>query len=169
MLLTLEQALDVSAKLAERLERATASAEREDIRRKKAMVDFAAFGLFKEATFGKALAWGAGLSLPALAAGHLLLRDARHQGEDLIRDARNQALLTALGIGGLQTLGGALGSDGAKFGAHAELDRKLAALVLVDEVLCNELDKAAADERSDVEECLLINREQGVDLLRSLS
>jgi hypothetical protein len=168
--MTLDQALELSSALADRLDRSSVAADREQLSRKKAMVDFTAFGLFKEANFGKALAWGAGLSLPALGAGHLLLRDARHQGEELVRDARNQALLTALGVGGLQALGGAL-SDGSglKLGADDAPLGKLAALVLVDNLLCHALEKSAADERPDLEECLFINRARGAELLRQLS
>jgi hypothetical protein len=168
--MTLDQALELSSELADRVDGCPVSAAREQIWRKKAMVDFATFGLFKEANFGKALAWGAGLSLPALGAGHLLLRDARRQGEELVRDARNQALLTALGVGGLQALGGAL-SDGSwlKLGADDAPLRKLAALLLIDNLLCHALEKTAADERPDLEECLFINRARGVELLRQLS
>ena len=118
MSLTLDQALETSAALEERMTR-TKNAEAHDrLAQRKMQVDFAAFGMFKAAqagagqflqTLGKPLAWGMGLGLPALGVGHMLLRDAKGQGEDLIRDARNQALLTAAGIGGMQGVGAAIG------------------------------------------------------------
>jgi hypothetical protein len=168
MSLSLQDALELSSTLQQRIAAAPESAA-DDLRRKKAMVDFFAFGAFKEANFGKGLAFGAGLGLPLLGAGHLLLRDARRQGEELVRDARNQALLAALGIGGAQALGGALGTDGLKLSADQTLSRKLAAVVLIDDVLCRALEKAGADERDDVKECLFINRERAVEVLRALT
>jgi hypothetical protein len=192
MALSLQDALELSSALGERLAAAPVSS-RDDLRRKKAMVDFVAFGMFKESNFRNALAWGAGLGLPALGVGHLLLRDARHQGGELVRDARNQALLTALGIGGVQSLGSALsgalapssreelneltlpsgdqfaGRNVVKLSAdRSALERKLAATLLVDDVLCAELTKNASDQRADLEECLLLNRQAGIDLLHQL-
>src|SRR6266542_2552397 len=124
MAMSLQDALELSSALTDRL---ASNPGNDDLQRKRAMVDFLAFGLFKEASFGKGLALGAGLGLPLLGAGHLLLRDARHQGEELVRDARNQALLAALGIGGAQALGGALGgADGLKVSADQAFRRKLA-------------------------------------------
>jgi hypothetical protein len=168
MALSLQDALELSSTLAERMA-ATPPAAGDDLRRKKAMVDFLAFGLFKEASFGKGLAFGAGVGLPLLGAGHLLLRDARHQGEELVRGARNQALLAALGIGGAQALGGTFaGGDALKLSADATAS-KLAALVLVDEVLCRALEKAGAAEKHDIEECLFVNRHQGTQLLAAIT
>lgn len=113
-MLTLEQALATSARLAEKV----ASARPADaaLLERQALADFAAFGMFKRAAIDPAaiaavqrgLGWGVGLGLPTLGVGHMLLHDARHQGEDLLRDARNQALLTAAGVGGMQALGDAL-------------------------------------------------------------
>jgi hypothetical protein len=168
MALSLQDALELSSTLQQRIAAAPESAA-DDLRRKKAMVDFFAFGAFKEANFGKGLAFGAGLGLPLLGAGHLLLRDARHQGKELVRDARNQALVAALGIGGAQALGGALGgTEPLKLSADHAVERKLAALVLVDDLLCGALEKVGAAERPDVEECLFINRAHGVELLHHL-
>jgi hypothetical protein len=143
------------------------------------------------ASLGKGLGWGVGLGLPALGVGHLLATDTRRQGEALIRDARNQALLTAAGLGGAKTLmdtltgamqpktreetseltfpdtGRLLGHNVLKFSEDASL-RKLAAVMLLDGVLEQQLEKSASDDRHTVEECLLINRSVGTGLLREL-
>lgn len=105
--MNLGRALETSILLAEKV--AAARPAPESLLRRRAVADFATFGMFKRAALDPAamrpLAWGLGLGLPALGAGHLLLRDARHQGEALIRDARNQALMTAAGVGGMRALG----------------------------------------------------------------
>ncbi len=185
MPLTLAQALETSEALEERLAAERDPPRRQSLEQKKAMVDFAAFGLFKQADMGLALgqlgrplAWGVGLGLPALGVGHALISDAHRQGNELIQNARNQALLTALGVGGMQALGGAAqgmlaprGSaepDGLKLAAaHQEL-RKLAALLLLDDVLERQLGLASAQEKQAVADCLFINRTQGTALLRKL-
>ena len=196
MTLTLEQALDTSQALEERLAAISDTNKRAALEQKKAMVDFAAFGLFKQAGMNwtdvaKPLAWGAGIGLPALGVGHLLARDARQQGEELIDHARNQALLTALGIGGMQGIGNALssalrpnkreettelsgpndqswlGRNTVKMSADAVL-QKLAAVLLLDGVLEAQAQKLAGDERSDALECLFLNRTHGTRLLREL-
>lgn len=134
---------------------ASAKALTPDLLQRSALADFAAFGLFKRAglepealsALQKGLGFGVGVGLPALGVGHMLLRDANHQGRDLVHDARNQALLTAAGVGGMQGLGALL---------QARMNRppvpqppsdlgtqeRLAAAVLVDDVLeaaCNEV------------------------------
>ena len=143
----LARALETSVLLAEKI--ASARPASQELREKLAMADFAAFGLFKRAALDphlmKGLMFGAGVGLPALGVGHLLLRDARHQGESLVRDARNQALLTAAGVGGMQSLGEMLKSRLGKPAAppaqqmpqmpQLSDEQKLAAAILVDDVL----------------------------------
>lgn len=128
------------------------------LRERQALVDFTAFGLVKAAgmeellgLMKKPLAWGVGLGLPALGVGHALISDAHSQGKDLIRDARNQALLTAAGVGGMQSLGGLMQKamrprpsyDGASMD---EAPQKIAADLMVDDVLetaCRQVDDGA--------------------------
>lgn len=89
----------------------------DELRERQAMFDFGAYVRVKEAGLEETmalarrpLAWGLGLGLPALGVGHALIADAHSHAKDLVRDARNQALLTAAGIGGMQSLGGLLQS-----------------------------------------------------------
>lgn len=84
---------------------------------RQAVFDFGAYVSVKTAGLGEAmslakrpLAWGIGLGLPALGVGHALIADAHSHAKDLVRDVRNQALLTAAGVGGMQSLGGMLQS-----------------------------------------------------------
>lgn len=88
-----------------------------ELRERQALFDFGAYASIKAAGLEetmslarKPLAWGLGLGLPALGVGHALIADAHSHAKDLVRDARNQALLTAAGIGGMQSLGGLLQS-----------------------------------------------------------
>lgn len=194
MPLTLAEALETSAALEERL----ASAPDDNLLRRKAMVDCAAFELFKTANAGiwnamkTPLAWGAGLGLPALAVGHTLLRDANNQAQEVVRDARNQALITAAGAGGLFGVGTLLrdrlnrpqnveethqvqtpGNDpytSLKTVKFSEDEtvKKLAAAITVDDVLVKYLETAKGEEKTAAEECLLLNRMHGVALLRKL-
>jgi hypothetical protein len=185
MSLTLDEVLDTAGALDERLATVRDPHEQTILEHKKAHVDFAAFGLFKAAhlgqalgDFGKPLAWGVGLGLPALGVGHALLSDAHRQGDALIENARNQAMLTALGVGGLKALGGAAQSllaprgptepDGFKLGADRQGLQKLAALLLLDDVLEREFAAADGHEKQALAECLFINRAQGTALLRKL-
>ena len=232
MNLTLTQALETSWALQERLA-STPTEKRAELEQKVAMVNFAAFGMFKRAwaerigpalsaaahsPLGKGLQWGAGLGVPAVGAAHLMGRDARHQGEELIDHARNQALLTALGVGGIKSVGQTLGGVGRGVGsalgeaaaarrtapapaAEAPLPapqswdnyqgleglsledlqeleglktssdstlQKIAAVVLLDDVLEQQLSKLAGTEQADALECLMLNRSHGTHLLREL-
>lgn len=183
--MNLQEALDTSDALAEKLASAHDGVTRESLAERKALVDYAAFQLFKQADFGRALQWGAGLGLPALGVGHMLLRDARSQGHDMLADARNQALITAAGVGGMQSLGNALGHafapgqqaqqpqadpfGGMKLSAdNTGMMRKLAAILTLDVFLCDQVEKTAGVDRDDALECVLINRCLGVDILRGL-
>lgn len=180
MPLSLQEALETSDSLSEKLATARDDAARENLHARKALVDCAAFDLFKHANFGKALAWGAGLGLPALGVGHTLLRDARNQSHEMLADARNQALITALGVGGMQSVGNALGhafgpsaqpapEQGMKLSAANDaLLRKLAAVLTLDAFLCDQVVKVAGAAWDEAVECLLINRSLGVDILRGL-
>jgi hypothetical protein len=263
---TFTQALETSRVLQERLASAP-SEKRATIEHCAAMVDFATFGMFKLAwaehirpamsaaarsPLGKGLQWGAGLGIPAVGAAHLIGRDARHQGEKLVDHTRNQALLTALGVGGMQGIGKALGggsspapppapaaalpmqapespqayetplppqqnwddyapepneaalppapgtgqgrqgiladqvgdmegltledlqgltgyleNEGQKMGSDAR-QQKLAAVVLLDDVLEQQIAKLAGVEQADALECLRLNRGYGARLLREL-
>ncbi len=185
MSLTLGEALDAAGALEERLAGARDPREQATLEQKKALTDVAAFGLFKAAhlgqalgDFGKPLAWGVGLGLPALGVGHALISDAHRQGDALMENARNQAMLTALGVAGLKALGGAAQSmlapraptepDGFKLGADRQEFHKLAALLLLDDWLEKEFAAAEAHEKHALAECLFINRAQGTALLRKL-
>ena len=198
---TLKQALETSQILEERLASEHNAAARNSLEQKLAMVNFAAFGMYKQAllerlgpealALGKGLGWGVGLGIPALGVGHLLARDARHQGEELVNHARNQALLTALGVGGMQSVGTALGNafkpkqreeinemtlpnDQSWQGRNVvklsgdRLLQKIAATILLDNVIENQVSKLAGDERADALECLFLNRTHGTRLLREL-
>jgi len=138
------RAVETSRFFAEKV--ASARPASAELRQRQALADFAAFGLFKRAALDpaalsalqKGLGWGVGLGLPALGVGHLLARDARHQGEALVRDARNQALLTAAGVGGMQALGGLLANRGthpAAAPAGNDDPTKIAAAIMVDDLL----------------------------------
>ena len=89
----------------------------DELRERQAMLDFGAYARVKQAGLEETLAlarrplaWGIGLGLPALGVGHALISDAHSHAKDLVRDARNQALLTAAGVGSMQSLGGLLQS-----------------------------------------------------------
>lgn len=173
----LARALETSVLLAEKI--ASARPASQELREKLATADFAAFGLFKRAALDpnlmKGLMFGAGVGIPALGVGHLLLRDARHQGEGLVRDARNQALLTAAGVGGMQSLGEMLKSRlGKPAGPQAPMpqldnEQKLAAAILVDDLL---EDGAMTLTDPGQKHAMLVelvrHRSEAAELLRSL-
>lgn len=149
------RAVETSRFFAEKV--ASARPASAELRQRQALADFAAFGLFKRAALDpaalsalqKGLGWGVGLGLPALGVGHLLARDVRHQGEALVRDARNQALLTAAGVGGMQTLGGLLANRGTHPAAAPtgnDDPTKIAAAIMVDDLLEDSVVQLA-DER----------------------
>jgi len=196
MNLSLEQALDTSTALEERIAEARDVRVRADLERKKAAVDFTAFDLFKQGGFdfgavgkhmAKPLAWGVGLGLPALGARHLLMRDARHQTEQTINHARNQALIAALGLGGANAIKGLMapnqreetnemtlpeGSFNSENVIKLSADRlvqKLAAVVLLDNVLEKQYDNAPDEEKTALAECLYLNRIEGTSLLKELA
>lgn len=198
-MLSLHDMLEAAASLEKRAARESVATTRDALLERKALVDVAAFGLFKRSDWaealrsaapalGKGLGWGVGLGVPALAVGHGLLRDARNQAQDVVHDARNQALLTALGVGGMQAAGKGIGallapntfeaeSSGnyggdpfsafqrAKLSADEDASRRLAEFVLLDDFLEARVnatcDKTAA-------ECLVRNRELGAALLREV-
>jgi hypothetical protein len=197
MPLSLEQALDTSTALEERIAEARDVRVRTDLERRKAAVDFTAFDLFKQGgweqlgTVGqhlaKPLAWGVGLGLPALGAGHLLMRDARHQTEQTINHARNQALIAALGLGGANAIKGLMapnqreetneltlpeGNFGSRNVVKLSTDRlmqKLAAAMLLDNILEKQYDDASGEEKTAVVACLFLNRIHGTALLKELA
>lgn len=179
-------ALEVSVLLAEKV--ASAHPASDALRQRSAMADFATFGLYKQAALDphlmKGLMFGAGVGLPALGVGHLLLRDARHQGESLIRDARNQALLTAAGVGGMQSLGEMLKSRLAPKpaapamppmpaihpmqGMPASDDQKLAAAILVDDILEQACGVGDDQSKHAALVALIVHRSEATELLRSM-
>lgn len=174
----LEQAFETSCLLAEKV--ASVRSPSSELREKQALADFAAFGMFKRAALDpamlsslqKGLGWGVGLGLPALGVGHLLARDARHQGEALVRDARNQALLTAAGVGGMQALGDLIKNRGthpaqAPATPNVGEPEKIAAAIMVDDVLedgCYLLDKPHLKHAMLVQ--LIVHRGDAMQLLR---
>lgn len=173
----LARALETSALLAEKV--ASVRAPSQELREKLALADFAAFGLFKRAALDpnmmRGLMFGAGVGIPALGVGHLLLRDARHQGEHLVRDARNQALLTAAGVGGMQALGDLLKRPPAQAPAAMPQppamsdEQKLAAAILVDDVLEAACDLADPEAKHAALVALVRHRSEAAELLRGWS
>lgn len=197
MTLTLDQALETSAALEERIAEARDERARADLERRKAAVDFTAFGLFKSAGIeslgnfaqhlGKPLAWGVGLGVPALGVGHLLMRDARRQSEQAVNHLRNQALIAAMGLGGANAIKGLMQPnqreetneltlpDGMMSSRNVvklsqdEIVQKLAAAILLDNVLEQQYSEVPATEKSAVEACLYLNRIHGTALLKGLA
>lgn len=175
----LARAIETSILLTEKIAAARpASAE---LLEKRAMADFAAFGLFKQASLSphllRGLALGAGVGIPALGVGHLLLRDARHQGEQLVRDARNQALLTAAGVGTMQGLGELLKSRAQAAPSMPTLpspqqpmsfEQKLASAILVDDVLEQACELSDPDAKHAALVALAAHRGDAMTLLRSV-
>ena len=195
----LRDMLEASDALEKRASRALDASTRDDLLSRKALVDVAAFGLFKQSAWTqqlhkavpglmKGLGWGVGLGVPALAAGHMLLSDAKNQAKDVVHDARNQVLLGGMGLGGMQALGQGLGRlvphrmeasteqtypggdvfsafHQAKMSSDQAFIEKLAAIVLLDDFL-----EARVNETRDktAAECLVLNRELGAALLREV-
>lgn len=191
--LTLVQALDTSTALAERIAEAQDVRVRADLERRKADVDFTAFDLFKQGGLegvaqhlAKPLAWGVGLGLPALGVGHMMMRDARHQTEQTINHARNQALIAALGLGGANAIKGLMapnqreetneltlpeGNFGSRNVVKLSADsllQKLAAAVLLDNVITEQYNTSANNEKTALAEYLYLNRIHGTSLLKEL-
>lgn len=146
--MSLVHALETSLLLAEKRASLRAADPRvAALRERQAFVDFDAFARVKSANAEelfalgkKPLAWGLGLGLPALGVGHALISDAHHQGKDLLRDARNQALLTAAGVGGMQSLGGMLQNamqprPSYQAATPEDAPQKIAADIMVDDAL----------------------------------
>lgn len=170
------RAFETSRLLAEKV--ASARPASADLRQRQALADFAAFGLFKRAAIDpaalsalqKGLGWGVGLGLPALGVGHLLARDARHQGEGLIRDARNQALLTAAGVGGMQALGGLLQGRGTHPAAAPSTNddpTKIAAAIMVDDLLEDSVAQLANEQHKHAALVqLIVHRGDAMQLVR---
>lgn len=187
---TFAELLTLSTSLEEKIASSTEDA-RPALLRKKAMVDFVAFDLFKQANFTPALkaglGWGAGVGLPVLGGGMLLTHYARQQAEEAANHLRNQALLASLGVGGGMLLQHMLAPTQQET-LHQEQDptgalrrayevtklsedstlRKLAAALLLDDVLLEQLRDAPAGEKRALEDCLLMCREHGMALLRRL-
>ncbi len=146
--MSLVRAIETSLLLAEKRAALRADDPRTAaLRERQALVDFDAFARVKAAgleeliSLGKKpLAWGLGLGLPALGVGHALISDARYQGGDLLRDARNQALLTAAGVGGMQSLGNLLSGAGRPRPSYEatspeDAPQKISADIMVDDAL----------------------------------
>lgn len=194
MSLTLAQALETSMALDERIASARDERARAVLEQKKTAVDFTAFGLFKAAGIegftqhlGKPLAWGMGLGLPALGVGHILMRDARHQSEQAVNHVRNQALMAALGFGGANAIRGlmqpnqreemneltlpegTMSSRNVVKLSNDVLVQKLAAVVLLDNVLEQQYGEVPATEKEAVAACLYLNRIHGTTLLKELA
>lgn len=179
--MTLVRALETSVLLAEKRASLRSTDPRsEALRERQALVDFDAFGLVKAAgleevvALGKRpLAWGLGLGLPALGVGHALISDARHQGQDLLRDARNQALLTAAGVGGMQSLGGLL--QGAmrprpsyETTSFEDAPQKIAADIMVDDALLSACHEVSDGAKRAALVHLVVHRMDAMHAVRSL-
>ncbi len=172
-------ALETSCLLAEKVASARAPAA-DALREKQAIADFATFGLFKQAgidpqSLARGLGWGVGLGIPALGVGHMLMRDARHQGDHLIENARNQALLTAAGVGGMQALGELLKQRGAAPQAPMPAappalsdEQKLAAAILVDDILEQACEQGDDQSKRAALAALVVHRHESTELLRSM-
>ncbi len=160
--------------------------EQEALLSKKAMIDIAAFGMFKESAFGQALehglGWGVGLGLPALGVGGLLLNNAKNQAKDVVHDARNQALLTGAGLGTMNAVGQGLGAalqprnmestreetypGGDIFRTlHSMKVSALRDLLILDSELSASVN---ASKDKTAAECFVLNREKGAALLREI-
>lgn len=177
MIMDLGRALETSILLAEKV--AAARPASEALLRRRAVADFATFGMFKRAALDPAamrpLAWGLGLGLPALGVGHLLLRDARRQGEELIRDARNQALMTAAGVGGMRALGDLLKRPAPPVEHSvsvslppADPQQRVAAAILVDDILEDAAASLDPTAKHAALVALVVHRGESVELLRGL-
>lgn len=197
---TFAETLATSDALEEKIAAAATDDARENLRRKKAFVDFTAFGLYKEAqgsaflpALRQAAGWGVGLGVPAVAAGTILSHVAKSNAMDVLHQGKMQALYSALGLGGAGALNKGLdavlkgvdprqlltdyfpGNDQQadlatpKFGSDTREElQKLAALLLLDDVLVGEIGHLNGEEKLAAEECLLINRKEGTSLLKRL-
>lgn len=171
------EAFETSRFLAEKVASAPASRVGA-LRARQAVVDFTTFGLFKQGaidpqSLARGLGWGVGLGLPALGVGHLLAHDARRQGEHLMEHARNQALMTAAGVGGMQALGELLKQRQVTTGMAPAVpslgdDQKLAAAVLVDDILERTYAQGDASTKQATLTALFVHRHESTELLRSL-
>ena len=181
-MLTLVDMLNASDVIEAKLASVQSAEERSTLQQKKACIDFTAFSLYKSAApnflnnMRRGLGWGAGLGIPLLGGGLLLEHSAKAKADDLLSNARNQALLASLGVGGASALNSMLQSsassnpesfDLSKISADASL-QKLAAHLLLDDVLVQQLSVLPEEEKQAAEACLMLNREEGADLLRKL-
>lgn len=178
----LARSLETSILLAEKI--ASARPASIALRERAALADFATFGLFKAAALDPAalsslqrgLGWGVGLGLPALGVGHALLGDARRHSESILRDARNQALLTAAGVEGIHSLGGMLrqppqgpaSAGEIKAATALNLEQRLAAAILVDDVLEAACDLPDERAKSAALVQLVLHRVDATRLLRGM-
>jgi hypothetical protein len=183
---TLTSAIAASETLNEK----SASLRTQDSREKAAAADFAAFDAIKHAgaeelwQLGKKpLAWGLGLGLPALGVGHSLLHGAKQTSGDILRDARNQALLTSLGVGGMQALGGMLQRQPAQqsqgFMPDAGISQmdtpppgqeqaRVASLIMVDDLLEDAYSQLSGREKSAALAHLVAHRREAMRVVREL-
>lgn len=129
----------------------------------------------------KGLAYGAGAMVPVTAGGAYLAHRGGEEAKDTATHIRNQALLAALGIGGVGA--GLMGVHRAltpqaqpspvKTGAVLEnedvLLEKLATVGFLDVILeAQEKNGADATIRRDATECRRLNAEHGVDILQQM-
>lgn len=166
---TLAELLATSDALSDKVGQARNPAEAASILEKKALIDFAAFGEYKKAEFvpalTKALGWGVGLSAPALAAGLIAENKARKDAKKMVDYVRNQAALAALAVPAAKLVG----DLGGRIVTSADTALyKLAAAVLLDEMLSLAYDNATGDVKVAAKACLMQNREHGVALLKRL-
>jgi hypothetical protein len=128
----------------------------------------------------KGLAYGAGATVPVAAGGAYLMHRGGEEAKDTATHIRNQALITALGVGGVGA--GLMGVHRAltpaqkgpvKTGAVAKeetvLIEKLATVGFLDTILeAQEKSGADASIRQDAAECRRLNAEHGVDILQRM-
>lgn len=127
------------------------------------------------------LAYGAGAAIPATAGGAYLLHRGGEEAKDTATHIRNQALLTALGVGGvgagLMGVHRALSPNqqisGHKISSAQDTDEvlieKLATVGYLD-VILEEQEKHGTTSalQQDAMECRRLNAEHGMDLLQQM-
>ena len=148
----------------------------------KAATDVVTLGLLKTAAgpLMKGLMYGAGAAIPATLAGGYLINRAGKESRKTTEDIRNKALQTALGIaaigGGLYALHRTMGQqpqpEQIRTASVREdpniLLEKLATVGFLDVLFDEQQRHGEGNLRTKAAECLLLNAEHGVDLLRQL-
>ena len=128
----------------------------------------------------KGLAYGAGAAIPATAGGAYLLHRGGEEAKDTATHIRNQALITALGVGGVGA--GLMGVHRALTPNQPTLHRKTAEVqaeeTLIEklatvgflEIILEEQEKhgTTPELQQDAMECRRLNAEHGMDILQQM-